>query len=62
MASPEVLGSCGHGVDDDRTLLGTDDTDLVEVAGVVGSDEHGHALVEVVCPEWVVEGMEDRLV
>jgi hypothetical protein len=40
---PKVALKRRCGVGDHRSLGREDDADLVEVAGVVGSDEHGHA-------------------
>jgi hypothetical protein len=44
-------------VDNDRTVVGADNSDLVEVAGTIASDEHRHSLVEVLDEYGVVEGM-----
>ncbi len=49
-------------MDHDRAFFRTDDTDLVEVAGLVGSDEHHHPFVEVFDEDWIVEGMENGLI
>jgi len=43
-------------------FVGADDSDLVDVAGVVGSDEHRHSLVEVFHEKRIVEGVEDGLI
>ena len=60
--SPEVLGANFHGVDNNRPLVGADNSDLVEVAGTIGSDEHRHSLVEVLDENRVVESVEDGLI
>jgi len=49
-------------MDHDRALVGADDADLVEIAGLVGPDEHRHSVVEVLDENWVVEGVEDGLI
>lgn len=49
-------------MDHDRALVGADNSDLVEVAGAVGSDEHRHSFVEVLNEDRVVEGVEDGLI
>lgn len=49
-------------MDNDRTLVGADNSELVEVAGTIGSDEHRHSLVEVLDEYRVVEGVEDDLI
>jgi hypothetical protein len=49
-------------MDDDGTFGRGHDPDLVEVAGVVRSDEHGHAFIEVFGSDRMVERVEDRLV
>jgi hypothetical protein len=60
--SPEVLGSGRHGVDDNGPLLGVDNADFVEVAGVVGSDQHGETVVKLLGPDRVVECVKDYCV
>lgn len=57
--SPEVLGTGGHGMHDDRAIARRDDADLEEIAGVVRADEHGQVFVEVFCADRVVERVED---
>jgi hypothetical protein len=47
-------------VDDHRTLLGVDDTDLV--AGMVRADEHREPIVELLDSERVVEGVKNDVV
>jgi hypothetical protein len=49
-------------MDHNRALVGADDADLVEIAGLVGAYEHRHSLVEVFDENWVVEGVEDGLI
>ena len=34
-------------MDNDRALDAIDDTDLIHIAGTVGSDEHGETLIEL---------------
>ena len=46
-------------MDHDRAFVGADDSDLVEVAGTIGSDEHRHSLVEVLDEYRIVEDVED---
>ena len=47
-------------MDHDRAFVGSDDSDLVEVAGTIGADEHRHSLVEVFDENRVVEGVDGR--
>jgi hypothetical protein len=49
-------------VHDDRPFVGVDDADLKEVPGVVGSDEHDEALLEVFDADGIVERVDDGLV
>lgn len=49
-------------MDEHGTIGGGDDPALAEVAGVVGSDEHRHAFVEVFDSNRVVERVENCLV
>ena len=49
-------------MDDHRTLLGVDDTDLLEVAGMVRADEHREPFVELLDSERVVEGVKNDVV
>jgi hypothetical protein len=42
-------------MDDDGALFGVEDADLVKIAGVVGSDQHGETVVEILSPDRVVE-------
>lgn len=45
-----------------RALVGADNSDLMKVAGTIGSDEHGHSLIEVFNENRAIEGVEDRLI
>jgi len=51
-----------HRVHDDRPFVRRQDTDLQEVAGVVRSDEHHEAFVEVFDTDRVVERMDDGVI
>lgn len=53
--SPQILGSGRHGVNDDRTGGTVDDADLEKIGGVVGADEPGKPVVEVVHQDRVGE-------
>ena len=57
--SPQVFGLGGHCVNDDRADDAVDRADFEEVAGSVGADEHGEAIVEIVCEYRVVECVDD---
>lgn len=49
-------------MNNDGALVGADDSNFVEVAGMVGSDEHRHSFVEVFDEDRIVEGVEDDLI
>ena len=49
-------------MDNDRALVGADDSDLVEVAGAVGSDERRQSFVEVFDEYRVVERVVNGLI
>ena len=47
---------------DGRAINGRDHTDLEEIAGMVGADQHGQAFVEILRSDRVVERVEDAVV
>ncbi len=49
-------------MDDYRTVVGVDDTDLVKVAGMVGADEHREPFVEFFDSDRVLEGVKNDVV
>lgn len=59
--SPDELGSCRHGVDDEVDSLAGADADLEESACEVGSDQHGE-VVEYEHADRVVVGVDDVVV
>ncbi len=48
-------------MDDHRTVVGVDDADLVELAGMIRTDEHRECFVKLFDPDRVVEGVKDGL-
>jgi hypothetical protein len=49
-------------VHDDRPFVGDHDADLEEVAGMIGPDQQGEAIVEIFDADRVVERVEDGLI
>ena len=49
-------------MDDHRTLLGVDDTDLIEVDSMVRANEHREPFVEPLDSDRVVEGVKNDVV
>ena len=49
-------------MDDDRAVGTGDHTDLQQVPGGVGANEHRQAVIEVIDEDWVVEGVDHVVV
>lgn len=55
----QIFRPGGHGVNDYRALPGRDHANLVQVPGLIRSDQHRQPIVEILDEDRVVERMHD---
>lgn len=60
--SPEELGPCAHGVDDDRARIAVDHADLDRGAATSRANEHCEALVLLSDADRVLHGVQHVIV